>query len=136
MKSKKSRNHGASKSQGPMPSRDQVSIVSEARYIISLAESCDSRVVTLGSLLFFSTETGDAWVLDLGDNLALCLARGGVEQSFTISEDSTRFSIEWNAQYRIDGDAFIVIERSGRVQTIFGYPTAYISDAARKGTDF
>lgn len=32
---------------------------------------------TLGPLLFFSTETGDAWVLDPADHLALCLARDG-----------------------------------------------------------
>jgi hypothetical protein len=126
---------GTSKSQRRMLSRNQVSILGETRHIISLAEDCNSRVVTLGTLLFFSTETGDAWVLDPGDNLALCLARDGVEQHFTITEDAVRFSIEWNAQYRIDGDAFTVIEKSGQVKTILGYPTAYISDAARKVTD-
>lgn len=109
-----------------------MSIVGEARYIISLAKKSDARIVTLGSLLLFSTETGDAWMLELGENLALCLARDGQEQPFTIKEDSEQFAIEWNAQYSIDGDAFTVIEASGQIRTILGYPTVYISNVVRQ----
>ncbi|MBT9161040.1 MAG: DUF5679 domain-containing protein [Dehalococcoidia bacterium] len=110
----------------------EVSITKEANYIINQAENYDPRLVTHGPLIFFSTETGDAWMLDPEDELALCLARDGEEQPFTITETPTDFSIEWNAEYRIDGDAFIVIERPGRIKTIFGYPTAEILQAIRR----
>ena len=72
-------------------SREEVSINREADYIIKKAQVYDSRVVRLGELVFFSTQTGDAWVLDLADNLALCLARDGELQNFSILETPTNF---------------------------------------------
>jgi hypothetical protein len=111
---------------------EQISVTGEANYIIQRARSFDARVVTLGPLVFFSTETGDAWMLDPEDGLALCLALEGGEQPYTIVETSTDFSIEWNANYRIDGDKFIVADQSDRVKVFFGYPTAEISRASRR----
>ena len=112
--------------------REQVSITGEANYIISRAKSNGVRVVILGPLIFFSTETGDAWVLDPEDGLALCLAQGGEAQPFTITETTTDFSIEWKASYQIDGDVFIVTEGAGRTRSILGYPTAEILRATRR----
>jgi len=122
---------GASHTPAQVLSREQISISREINYIIRRARDHDARLVTLGALVFFSTETGDAWLLDAEDNSALCLARDGQKQSFTIVETPTSFGIEWNADYRIDGDTFIVIERSGGVKSIFGYPTREILRASR-----
>jgi hypothetical protein len=107
-------------------------ITDEANYIISRTQDNDARVVTLGPLILFSTETGDAWMLDPEDGLALCLARAGEAQPFTITETATDFSIEWKASYQIDGDVFIVAERSGRIRSIWGYPTAEILHVTRR----
>ncbi len=104
-------------------SRVQMNITTEADYIIERAQERDGRVVSLGPLVFFSTETGDAWVLDPADSLALCLARDGERQSFHITETASQFAIDWQANYRIEGDLFIVFEqRSGRTRSIAGYP--------------
>jgi hypothetical protein len=92
----------------------------------------DARIITLGPLVLFPTEAGDAWMLDPEDELALCLAREEKEQSFTIVETSTSFGIEWSASYRIDGDKFVVVSQPGRVQVFFGYPTAEISRAIKR----
>jgi hypothetical protein len=112
-------------------SREQVSVTGEAEYIVERARNLDACIVTLGPLVLFSTETGDAWMLDPEDGLALCLAREGEEQSFTIVETSANFSVEWSASYCIDGDRF-VISQLGQVRTILGYPTAEISQAIRR----
>jgi len=112
--------------------REQIRIADEADYIISRAQDNDARVVTLGPLIFFSTETGDAWMLDPEDGLALCLARAGEAQPFTITETSANFSIEWKASYQIDGHLFIVTEGAGRIRSIWGYPTAEILRATRR----
>jgi hypothetical protein len=40
--------------------RDQIRVTGEAEYIIRKAQDRDARVVTLGSLVFFSTDTADA----------------------------------------------------------------------------
>ena len=40
-------------------------LADEVRYIQRRAADHDGRVVTVGPLVLFSTETGDAWLLDL-----------------------------------------------------------------------
>lgn len=114
-------------------SREEVSINREADYIIKKAQVHDSRVVGLGGLVFFSTQTGDAWILDPADSLALCLTRDGERQNFSILETSTNFQIAWEAQYHIDGETFTVSTRDGRVRTILGYPTREIENTIGKG---
>jgi hypothetical protein len=131
-KRKKRRKTRAPRTRRQIVHREQLSITGEANYIINRARDYDARVVALDPLIFFSTETGDAWVLDPEDGLALCLAQGGEAQPFTITETTTTFSVEWKANYQIDGDIFIVTERSGRTRAISGYPTSEILRAARR----
>lgn len=83
-----------------------------------------------GKLILFSTDTGDAWALDWEDQLVLCLARDGVRQEYTAIDGADNYQIAWSAEYRIDGDAFVVIERNGRVRTIMGYPVRAIEGGA------
>ena len=123
---------GSSRVKQQALSREQVDMTGEAKYIVERARNFDARIVTLGPLVLFSTETGDAWMLDPEDGLALCLAREGKEQSFAIVETSADFSVEWGASYHIDGDKFVVISQLDRVQTFFGYPTAGILRAIRR----
>jgi hypothetical protein len=105
---------------------EQVSIKGEIDYIIRCAARREGRVVTLGPLVFFSTDTGDAWVLDPEDTLALCLAQDGDPLPVHVRETPDNYSIEWNSMYHIEDDLFTVAERSGRVRTIMGYPTQQI----------
>ena len=114
-------------------SRKEVSINREADYIIKKAQALDCCVVGLGGLIFFSTQTGDAWILDPAESLALCLARDGERQTSRILETPTKFQIAWEAQYLIDGETFTVATKDGRVRTIFGYPTRDIENTIRKG---
>lgn len=113
--------------------REEVSINREADYIIKKAQVHDSRVVGLGGLVYFSTQCGDAWVLDPADSLALCLAQDGERQHFSIVETPTNFQIAWEAKYLIDEGIFTVTMGDGRVRTIFGYPTREIENTIRKG---
>lgn len=113
-------------------SLEEVSINGEADYIVKKAQVHDSRVVALGGLVFFSTQTGDAWLLDPVDNLALCLARDGERQNFGILETPTNFQISWEAQYNIEGERFTVSTKDGRVKTILGYPTREIENNIEK----
>ena len=101
-------------------SREEVSINREADYIIEKALLHDSRVVGIGELVFFSTQTGDAWILDAADSLALCLARDGERQNFSILETPTNFQIVWGAQYLIDGETLTVATKDGSVRKILG----------------
>src|SRR6266566_4090564 len=83
-------------------------LADEVRYIQRRAADYDSRIVTIGQLILFSTTTGDAWLLDPGDQLAARLAREGESEPIQIEEtDTTTFAIGWKGRYRIEGPAFV-----------------------------
>ena len=94
------------------------------RYIQRQAANQHGRIVTVGPLILFSTETGDAWLLDPADRLAARLARDGESEPIHIEETDTTFAIGWKGRYRIEGPAFVYSDNeSGRATTILGYPT-------------
>ena len=99
-------------------------LADEVRYIQRRAADHDSRIVTIGQLVLFATQTGDAWLLDPADQLALRLAQDGNSEAIHIEESDTTFAIAWKGRYRIEGRAFIYSDRdTGRTTTILGYPT-------------
>jgi len=90
------------------------------RYIQRRAAEHDERIVTIGQLVLFSTETGDAWLLDARDHLAARLARDGDPEPIHIEDTDTTFE----GQYHIEGGTFVYADgQSGRVTAISGYPT-------------
>src|SRR5216683_6102234 len=101
-------------------------VLREVDYIVGRAAQFDSRVVTLGQLVFFSTATGDAWMLDPEDGLALKLAEAGNRNPAKIVETASRFAIEWTASYSLDGDAFVTMDGSGQ-RVILGYPVEEVA---------
>lgn len=103
-------------------------LAEEIGYIQRRAAEHDGRFVTIGSLALFSTDTGDAWLLDPEDHLAARLARDGDPEEIYLEETDTSFAIGWKGEYRIDGDAFVYIDKSSsRIVTILGYPTRRIA---------
>ena len=103
-------------------------LADEIRYIQLRAAAYDGRFVTVGPLALFSTDTGDAWLLDPADHLAARLARDGDPEPIHFEETDTTFAIGWKGNYSIDGDAFVFIDNhSARIVTILGYPTARIA---------
>jgi hypothetical protein len=99
-------------------------LADEVRYIQRRAARHDGRIVSIGQLVLFSTETGDAWLLDPSEQLAAQLAHDGDPEPIHIEETDTTFAIGWKGHYRIEGAAFIYVDRdSGRVTTTLGYPT-------------
>src|SRR3954454_19669326 len=52
-------------------------LADEVRYIQRRAADYNGRVVTRGQLILFSTETGDAWLLDPSDQLSTRVDRDG-----------------------------------------------------------
>jgi hypothetical protein len=108
-------------------------LAEEVRYIQGRAAKHDSRIVTAGQLMLFSTESGDAWMLDPSDKLATPLARDGEPLSVHIEETASNFTIDWQGEYRIEGETFVYLEKGlGRMRGIFGYPTRLISEQSEK----
>ncbi|SRR6266849_2217398 len=102
-------------------------LAKEIQYIQRRAAEHNGRFVAIGQLVLFSTNTGDAWLLDTSDRLAVPLARNGDPEPIELEETDTHFTIGWRGRYRIDGPAFVYADRnSGQVTTILGYPTGRI----------
>src|ERR1700744_1456137 len=51
-------------------------LADEVRYIQRRAADHTGRVISIGQLILFSSESGDAWLLDPSDQLAARLAPG------------------------------------------------------------
>ncbi len=99
-------------------------LADEVRYIQRRAAEHDGRVVTIGQLVLFSSETGDAWIIDRDDHLAIRLASQGAPEPCYIEETDASFAIDWKGHYRIEGTAFVYTDRyTGRITTLLGYPT-------------
>ena len=128
---RRQREHGPERSAPIGPSSVKLDICRDISQITQLAHAEDARIVTLGNLVFFSTRTRDVWLLDREDDLAICLCRDGEPQPFRIIDDPDTFAIEWTASFAIDGAAFVVQERSGRVVVTQGYPIIEISAACQ-----
>lgn len=79
-------------------------LADEVLSIQNKAAERDGRVVTLGQLLLFSTDTGDAWLLDVTDQLAAPLARDGDPEPIHLAETDTSFAIGWKGRYHIGWD--------------------------------
>ena len=99
-------------------------LAEEIDYIQGRAADHDGRLVTVGPLVLFSTENGDAWLLDPADHLAARLARDGDPEQLYFEETDTSFAIRWMGNYQIHVDAFVFTDRNTAcVTTILGYPT-------------
>jgi hypothetical protein len=110
----------------------QVSIMKEINYIIDRAQNRACHVISWAELVFFSTLSGDAWALDPAESFALCLARDGEKQEFTVAETPDNFKIAWNAHYEIHDEAFVVFSPDGHARSILGYPTGEIARAIQR----
>ena len=116
-----------------MRNRPRLRLADEIRSIQRRAAAHDGRVVTVDQLVLFSTETGDAWLLDPSDRLAARLARDGDPEPIAFEETGASFQIAWPGSYRLDGPAFVYTDRhSRRVSTILGYPTQLLAAAQRR----
>jgi hypothetical protein len=111
--------------------RKDLLLAEEIGYIRRRAAEHDARLVAVGPLVLFSTETGDAWLLDPADSLAARLARDGDPEEVYFEETDATFAIGWRGNYQIEGDTFVFVDReTGRITTILGYPTRRLAQFA------
>lgn len=107
--------------------RQSLHLAKEVSTIQRRTADQDERIVSIGPLVFFSTNTGDAWMLEPADHLAVRLARGGDPLPVLIEETEERFAIGWQGRYRFDGDTFLYEDNeSGSVSAISGYPIKHL----------
>ena len=136
----KTNEHQGTRAEGAAPQRrdvaspqvsvpHQLNLLKEVASIIQRAQDGESRVVTLGDFVLFSTTTGDAWLLDHRDEVATCLLLGRKPQKYKITETKTAFRVEWKMQYQFDRDFFVLADSLGQSFVLSGYPVVEIQQA-------
>jgi len=114
-------------------SRESLHLAKEVRSIQHRAAEHDGCIVSIGPLVFFSTDSGDAWILEPAEQLATRLAVGGDPLPVHIQETETNFAIGWQGHYQIDGDTFLWEDNdSRRLNIIKGYPLKQLLDVINK----
>jgi hypothetical protein len=111
-----------------MTTRD---IPREANDISELAERFEGRVVGQWPLVFFATETRDAWMLDMEDSLALPLVREGRRLPTDILGSRSQARIEWTHDFEIEGHVMFFSDRQGHLEAVEGYPVREIIEIGR-----
>jgi len=115
-----------------MVAAEDFRLADEVRHMQRCAARHDGRIVTIGQLILFSTETGDAWLLDWEDGLAAPLAQDGEPEFIHIEETDASFTVDWKGHYRIEGAAFVFVDRKTRAtRAILGYPTKKLEQLGR-----
>jgi hypothetical protein len=112
----------------PVPSN----IMEAAAYIQQCAAGFRPEVRTFGDWILFSAQCGDAWLLDPEESLAVCLALHGQAQHGKVVEEPERYYIDFEARYRIEGDAFVFGHPDGPEHCVPGYPVEHIRKAGRR----
>lgn len=112
--------------------RNMIEIKKEIDRITGKAQNHIGHIVRLNELILFSTDTGDAWILDTDDNFAICLVKSGVKQKYKLIDTPGQFGFDWDYGYQIDGDQFTVINKMGGIRTIIGYPLTEIERIIKK----
>jgi len=110
-------------------SLSEVNVIREIDTIVESAQMGIFRIIAINPFVFFSTESGDAWMLDPADELAMQLARVGDPLPYLIHESANQAAIVWTSNYRIGRGLFEIIDRNtGGIRTIYGYPTVEIAE--------
>jgi len=114
---KKRKLQRAKKSNGKEGTGEDTIITTKAENTARAATRGEPTIDFIGNFIFFSTPSGEGWMLDHRKNYALRLAEDSSVLPYRIVEGPERFQVEWKERFRLEGDLFIAI-RKGE-ETIF-----------------
>jgi hypothetical protein len=105
---------------------EKINYTAEAELVQQRAAHGQPSAIRIGSIVLFSTATGDAWVIEAQTGAAARLARAGEAGPIPIVVTPGKFDIVWEARYHLDDENFTAIEDDGNSETTSGYPVALI----------
>lgn len=87
----------------------------------------------IGALVFFATDRGDAWLLELTEQDALPVARAGTPLDITVAETEETLEIGWTHSFAVKGSLLITTSYlDGAVSSHEGCPVREIRDAVEQ----
>jgi hypothetical protein len=111
----------------------KISLMYEIGLIQNAAAEGRRMIRELGVFILFSTESKDAWLLEISESDALQIAREGVALDVPIDQGTDTIEVNWSHIFAIHNREFQITAYSDRsVQALKGYPTQEISAAIKR----
>jgi len=111
----------------------KVSLVHEIELVQKAAAEKRKMIKELGVFILFSTEAGDAWLLEITDCDGVQLARGGEAIELIIDQSPETIEVNWTHTFAIRNREFEITAYADRsVQVLPGYPSQEIHAAMKR----
>ncbi|NOX25549.1 MAG: hypothetical protein GXP59_05450 [Deltaproteobacteria bacterium] len=113
--------------------RQKVTVKEEVAILQKAAVNKEETLKIIGVFIFLSTAGGDAWLLELTEQDALLVAKGGKKIKTEITENGETIEVNWSHSFKIINNNFVTTAYADKaVETYDGYPAATIKAAHRK----
>jgi hypothetical protein len=111
----------------------KISLLGEIEKIQAAAASKEAILRELGVFIFFSDETGDAWVLEVTDGDAVQVAKGGEPVAIDLDENPDTIEINWGYTFALrDKRLFLTAYADKQEIELEKAPTQKINAAIRR----
>ena len=111
----------------------QISLNGEVAKIQQAVIDGKSEVRTIGVFVLFSTDGGDAWLLELTEMDALLVAKGGKSIDVDIVESAETLEINWSHNFSVKNKQLVVTAYLDKKEDVLvGCPTHSIQAAIKK----
>jgi len=111
----------------------QISLNGEVKKIQQAAVDGKSEVRTIGVFVLFSTDGGDAWLLELTEMDALLVAQGGKAINVEIVESAETLEINWSHRFAVKNRQLQVTAYADKKEDMLvGCPVHSIQAAIKK----
>ncbi len=119
--------------QAPAAPSQAPSLTGEVQALQEAAANRQVLFKTLGVFILFTTERGDAWVLEVTEMDAVQVAREGEAVAVEIEENPETLEINWTHRFRLANKKLLLESYAdGGESTIPACPTQQIKAAAKK----
>jgi hypothetical protein len=112
---------------------ESVTLMGAVEVVQEEARQCRAMCLERGVFFLYSTDSGDAWLLEMTDGDCIQLAREGVALTPEIIENSDTIEINYSHTFMLRGKALVSTAYENKEASILpDAPTAVLSAAMRR----
>jgi hypothetical protein len=125
--------YGKPSSQPAPVQQEAITLSTEIAKVQEAAVNKEKYLKTLGVFIFFATEKGDGWLLEISDMDALQVASQGEKIEVELDENPETIEINWSHRFSIKNKKFTTVAYSDKTSTEWdNYPAHSIFSAIKR----
>lgn len=111
----------------------RISLLAAIEKVQGIAAEKKASFHELGVFLFYSDTEGDAWMLEVTEADAVCIAQGGVAQQVPIEENPETIEINFSHTFALRERQLLVTAYADKSETLLEHaPTQQVHAAIRR----